>query len=132
MSTTIEITFTGPLFDGRAEQIIDSIIDDMTVEVANEASATVHRLLNERIQHPTPYYETQIARQDPRPGTSIVTDRGVIYGPWLEGTSPRNRTTRFRGYHAFSEATDQIDDRAPQLLAAVLSRRLPDLGGGSA
>ena len=31
----------------------------------------------------------------------IISDGGVVYGPWLEGVSSRNNSTRFKGYAQF-------------------------------
>jgi hypothetical protein len=41
------------------------------------------------LQHPTGYYQSKITVE--RAGTGYrVTDQGVVYGPWLEGTGSRN------------------------------------------
>jgi len=33
----------------------------------------------------------------------------VVYGGWLEGISSRNKTTRFKGYHAFRVMKEQLN-----------------------
>ena len=33
----------------------------------------------------------------------------VIYASWIEGTSRRNRTTKFKGYRMFQNARKQLD-----------------------
>jgi hypothetical protein len=90
---------SGDMFDRCAVEIRD--------ELAAFALADVHRILDSRIQHPTPYYETQVT-SDVHGDERWVHDRGVVYGPWLEGTSRRNRRTRFKGYHAFTMAADMV------------------------
>lgn len=46
----------------------------------------------------------------------LVHADNVIYGSWLEGTSSRNQTTRFKGYHLFRRATQEVGRRLPQIL----------------
>ena len=35
----------------------------------------------------------------------------AVYGPWLEGTSSRNQTTRFKGYAAFRRTAQFMEER---------------------
>jgi hypothetical protein len=54
----------------------------------------------------------------------------VVYGPWLEGTSERNRSTRFKGYRLWRKTAQRLQDDAPKIAEA----KLPDLAnrlGGS-
>ena len=58
----------------------------------------------------------------------VVHDRGIIYGPWLEGVSHRNQTTRFKGYSSFRRATQEMQrHRAPQLAQQVVDRYVAEL-----
>jgi hypothetical protein len=61
--------------------------------------------------------------------TTAVTDSGVIYGPWLEGTGSRNRTTRFKGYATFRKAAQELDRRAFRIAAAMLDRYVRRMNG---
>lgn len=102
----------GPLFEGNAPAVIGLYLDDVKRQVVGQVVADVHYVLDRRIQHPTPYYETQIvAVQTGHDWT--VNDRGVIYGPWLEGVSSRNTATRFKGYHAFRESFQESQHYIP-------------------
>jgi hypothetical protein len=38
-------------------------------------------------------------------------DQGKIYGPWLEGTSTRNQTTKFKGYFQFRKTRDWMQEQ---------------------
>lgn len=38
-----------------------------------------------------------------------IHDSGVVYGPWLEGTSSRNKTTRFKGYSSFRKVKQWLE-----------------------
>lgn len=119
----VEINLSGPLFDGSHDEAVRNFIDDAKYEVGTQALANVHQILDQRIKHPTPYYETQIIIQ--RLGENVIVhDRDIIYGPWLEGTSRRNTTTRFKGYAAFRNATQQVESQVDELVNYVLSRHI--------
>lgn len=45
----------------------------------------------------------------------IIHDGGVVYGPWLEGTSGRNQTTRFKGYRSFRQTAQYMQGLVPAL-----------------
>lgn len=133
----IEVSITGRLFRsaqrrGVMAEFIRTAVDDVTAQVY----ADVMGNLNRSIRHPTPYYETQITTTRRSTGgaaqaSSIrrVHDRGIVYGPWLEGTSERNRTTRFKGYASFRRARQSVQDRVPQLVDRALRRCIAGLGG---
>lgn len=60
----------------------------------------------------------------------ILTDGGVVYGPWLEGTSRRNQTTRFKGYGVFRKTRTWIEKHvAPKVLDDVARKAAAELGG---
>jgi hypothetical protein len=126
----VEVDVSGPLFDGRAAAAVAAFAEDAKREVQQQVYAEVMTNLNASIKKPTPYYETQIAMSQGE-GDYTVHDRGVIYGPWLEGTSERNRTTRFKGYASFRRAAQSIQGKVPQLVQAALARAIQRLGGGT-
>lgn len=123
MAGDIDVKLSGPLFDGRARRIMTDLEQDMQTAVAQDAISTVHQLLDRSIRNPTPYYETQIVMQRFIDRTE-VHDRGIVYGPWLEGTSSRNWTTRFKGYASFRRAAQQVDERVPRTVASALRRAI--------
>lgn len=106
---TIDVDVSGPLFRDDFFLRMDEGIEDLVYQTSSQALAEVHEILNQDIRNPTPYYETQVTQQPLGPLTRIVHDRGIVYGPWLEGVSERNRTTRFKGYFAFRRATQRIE-----------------------
>jgi hypothetical protein len=137
---TINVIVSGPMFGGTfaAEQplfghplapIIGEFLREAERRVAEQGLAEVHQLLDRYIKHPTPYYETQIMVQQLQGGGAIVHDRGIIYGPWLEGISRRNQTTRFKGYASFRKGTQALRARVPALIQYTLNHYLPRMGG---
>lgn len=123
---TVEVTLTGPLLDGRAGPIIAAMGRDMQEQIAAQGYADVMANLNASIRNPTPYYETQIVIQD-RADDLVVHDRGVVYGPWLEGVGSRNAATRFKGYASFRRAYQELERKAPVLAERVLGLYLARL-----
>jgi len=115
------VTITGPFFDERNADIRRQMEDEALNRVGGQGLADVMTNLETSIRHPTPYYETQITSE--RNGdTQVVNDRGVIYGPWLEGTGSRNETTRFKGYASFRRAAQQLEGETGRILVPIVDR----------
>lgn len=123
MSRNVDVTLTGPIFTDLVYINLKSFSEDVRDAVGDQALANVHTILNRRIKHPTPYYETQL-RTTLVADSIVVNDSGVIYGGWLEGTSRRNQATRFKGYHAFRNATQQTTGQIDRLIQPSLRRFL--------
>lgn len=132
----ISVSLHGPVAEGYSDTIIDDYVDDMVWEVGAQGLANVNTVLNTSIQNPTPYYETQTTLNwgvfAGAGANVIVHDRGIIYGPWLEGIGSRNfPKTSFRGYHAFEKGAIALNDgQALRVAEAVLTRYMPKLRGG--
>jgi len=97
-------------------------LHDAVQTVTSQLKADWMTNLDRSIRNPTPYYETQITIQRLSPTVMRVHDRDVIYGPWLEGTSTRNRTTRFRGYASLRRARQSTVAKIPDLVRAARAR----------
>lgn len=123
----VDVTFNGPLFSGQFPAVMEDILMQSQEEVGNAVLERVQYHLDVQIKHPTPYYETQIIQQ--RVGQyEVVHDRGIIYGPWLEGTSARNARSHFKGYASFRKAKDEVIQQIPDIVNAVIRRNLGRLG----
>jgi hypothetical protein len=56
-----------------------------------------------------------------------IDDSGVVYGPWLEGISSRNSTTRFKGYFQFrltSQFLNLISEKVGNNLKKMYVRKM--------
>lgn len=51
-----------------------------------------------------------------------ISDGGVLYGPWLEGISSRNATTRFKGYFSFRKTSQWLNKEAPGVMRRNIER----------
>jgi len=107
------VNFRGPLFDGSAEWMLTHGIEQARLEFAQQAQDAVE-LEGLQFKNPTGRFmslvhivnEAFISRI--RPGI-------LPYVRWLEGTSRRNQTTRFKGYHLFRNARTRVESRAVQV-----------------
>jgi hypothetical protein len=108
-----EVRMTGPLFDGSAARTVDLICDDVEDQIGQTVFDAVRQRLRTVLVNPTGYYESrvQVNRQT---DSLVISDSGVVYGPWLEGTGSRNGRSRFKGYATFRKVSQQIASEAVQ------------------
>lgn len=117
------IDLTGPLFDGKLPEDIAEAIADAGIMVAEEAVDQIRNRLDINLQNPTGYYRSNID-WFPRGESFVVSDSGVVYGPWLEGVSRRNASSSFKGYEIFRRVRRDLDTVAHDIAQEVISARL--------
>jgi hypothetical protein len=112
----------GPMFSGRTAAALGTYADQVGYRVATYAEDQVRQRLGQVLQHPTGYYQSRITVE--RSGTGyLVSDGGVVYGPWLEGVGSRNYpVTVFRGYQTFRRTKALVDRKAAGIAAELLAR----------
>lgn len=117
-----KVTARGPVFDGWAERANREYTGAAVQRVAREGKNDVLARLGQVIRHPTPYYETRIRTDRVTAERWLINDgpHTFIYGPWLEGTGSRNRTTRFKGYFTFRIIREKLRAKAHQVAEAEL------------
>ena len=59
----------------------------------------------------------------------IIHDSKVEYGPWIEGTSSRNKTTRFKGYQMFKRARQKLQRIKGDVVKRQVAKAVRRLGG---
>lgn len=117
----ISVSDSGPLFDGRAEKAVADACDDSAKTIATLGASMVRTQLNAVLRTQTPVYRLRNVAQPDAPGWKIW-DQRMVYGPWLEGTGSRNRTTRFKGYHTYRIMVQKINARAQMIGQSVIAR----------
>jgi hypothetical protein len=119
MSAGVTVDKRGPIFDGRVEKAIAEARTTSEKRVATLGASMVRTRLGGVLRHQTPYYRLRVTALPDAPGWKI-TDQGVIYGHWLEGTGSRNApVTRFKGYHTFRIVTGELQGRAAIIVDGV-------------
>lgn len=126
----IRITVAGPFFSTTRRRIaLHRMIKDIAKDVTAYAERTVHQYNRTSFKHPTHGeggYDSRVHSEN-RDDGGHVTDGGVVYGPWLEGTSDRNKTTRFKGYAMFRRATQTTDREVRRLAKPHVERFIREL-----
>jgi hypothetical protein len=123
-------SFSGPLFDGRAEAEIREGVAAARHAIAKRGAELAAASFNTSIRDNRGRFISSItiteeSRTYSSGGThtyelhvdvprdcEVVTTEQAAYGPWLEGTGSRNETTRFKGYHGFRMAAQELDRMA--------------------
>jgi len=124
------VNIHGSFLTGNPLPAIDDFITDATWAVGGQGLADWHHKLDQRLQNPTPYYETQLMLERQTPDRVVAHDRGMVYGPWLEGTGSRNRTTKFKGYKSVRETRQELGRKVPTIVQPYMEQLMRRLGGG--
>jgi hypothetical protein len=95
--TRIGVDTSGPLFDNLAQDIVRDWLDETKREVADMGVRELDAIIMDKSGRGTGHYQSMITTRVVRYNDVLITDP-VIYGPWLEGVSRRNESTRFKGY----------------------------------
>lgn len=102
---------SGPMFDGRAERALQDFIRDFAEGYADDVNAELQNRFRQSFKHSTGRYESQVRTRRLGRGVSGVTSNSP-YGAWLEGASPRNRKSTFKGYRSFGLTAAKMERRA--------------------
>ena len=119
MASGGDLTMTGPMFDGQAVAAVEDFATHVAEEVGHQGLQIVQKFLHGSLQHPTGHYMGAL-KVDKLGEDAIVTDGGIVYGPWLEGTSSRNNSTKFAGYASFRKAAQQLESKVEPIGEAAL------------
>lgn len=124
-----DITMTGPLYDGTAADAVTDFLDATTRDLADLGLNEVQSRLRSVLKDPTGHYMSKVTTDRASTDRVEITDNGVIYGPWLEGTSSRNKTTRFKGYSTFRRTVQWLEGQVDNVAGTHLGRAMPRMGG---
>lgn len=134
MDVKIKVDNTGPLFTARAGNQLRDLLEGSIRELVQEGETFLNNTLKPR---PSGVY---LSFEQAQPGqastgnyrrnlstqinslNAVISDGGVVYGPWLEGVSSRNATTRFKGYSAFRRAGFHIQKKSKRIAEKYVKR----------
>jgi hypothetical protein len=125
---TIDSELSGPLFDGEADKALDDYARAIERHIADYGVAQIRHHLDVVVRHPTGHYRDHVKDRAVAAGYQIHDSR-VVYGPWLEGISERNRSTRFKGYATFRLMTGHLNRSAVYLAESIIDPYLERMGG---
>jgi hypothetical protein len=134
MATT-KVTLTGPLFNGQAAVAARDFTRALSAEIA-EIAQTWIKLDTARMDK-SGRGGTGAAAGGVKisgEGANWVVSGGIREGeyswPWLEGTSRRNQSTDFRGYHTFRRTRARMRKQVTPYAQTELAKFIERMGGG--
>ena len=142
MTVNIKVQMKGPIFERQNRSLPRKTVEKLGARVVEEGDLHLARMLR---PHPSGVYLsiTEAGKGKASTGNyrrrintrtrglhGKISDGGTEYGPWLEGTSRRNQSTRFKGYHSFRKTTQWMNKvRVPQLLQKIFNDITKKLNG---
>lgn len=115
----IDVSSSGPVFDGRAEAAAQDFSHELGTQVAEKGVEDVRFQFGQVVQHPTGRYSNSLHAVH-YGSLHKVTDGDMVYGPWLAGEGSRNARSRFKGYQHWRRATQQLDREIPKIANDLL------------
>ena len=121
----------GPIADGTARAAVEAWADDVAQEGGQFAYEELSGFVMNKTGRSHGGFRSELRLNVNGPIARIpgpmVT--GVTWSPWLEGTSQRNSSTGFKGYHLFRKTRRELDGKITEIGEQVLARYLPQMGG---
>jgi len=131
INVTVNTSQSGPVFDGRATAAMFRWLDKAKKDVAERGvDVLMERALKmDKTGRSTGHYAGTFRTRMTTYNDQIVDDGGIVYGPWLEGESKRNSSTRFKGYHQFRRTRAQLRKEAKDIAQGSLDQFIVQMGG---
>lgn len=121
--------FRGPFFQTNPVHIVQDHLDQMRVVVADLAETRVrtHLSTHQRIQ--TGFNVSHVQVRNISSSLTQVQQTNAVYGPWIEGTGSRNKTTRFKGYWTFRTIGTEMRGKVGTIIAPMVREMVAELNG---
>lgn len=131
--TTSSIRVSGPLWDGEASAAVAEWIRVTKKDVADRGKEEIVLRYNQmdRSGRATGAHAGSISVRAQGADQVVQGDStsGAIWWPWLEGTSHRNTTTGFGGYHVFRKTRLKMRKTYVALAQEELEKFIGRMGG---
>lgn len=128
LKVNVSVSVSGALADGTAHDAVRDWIDEAKKETADFAVRQLKAVGMDKTGRATGHYQSEIRTTLLTYNDLLISDP-VIYGPWLEGTSERNQSTRFKGYRLWRQAKQAAQREAPQIAERLLPKYIERIGG---
>ena len=116
----VKVRVRGPVLNGQAPPVIKAALKGAIGDLVAEGESRVKLQLFPGHGLVTGHYRRSIHGEVTASLNGRIHDSKVVYGPWLEGVSSRNQTTRFKGFSAFRNAKQQLG----RIAKGVLQKRV--------
>lgn len=136
MTVGFSVKVSGPIFqpglNGKVEASLNEAINEIMLRSEAEATQMAQPAPG-GLFHPREYaaahhyfqtgnYSRSINGRMVASLHGVVSDSNAVYGPWLEGVSSRNQTTRFKGYAIFRKTAQKIGKIAGDVLGKHIGK----------
>jgi hypothetical protein len=128
----VQADVTGPLAGGTADRALQDWAKATAKALGDEGVKILRAWPMNKTGRAHGAFENALNAVEEAPGMVRIKGpmiTGVVWSPWLEGTSKRNRSTKFGGYHLFAGTRQQLDERAPEIGQRELDKVMPRIGG---
>jgi len=127
------ITVSGPLWDGEASAAVTAWLDDTKRELAASGQELLRAFPMDKSGRATGAHVSSITTltQSSAELVQAKSTKGKVWWPWLEGTSHRNATTRWKGYGAVRKTRLKMRREANKVAQARLDAYIGRMGGGA-
>jgi hypothetical protein len=140
---TVRVDLSGPIPDGAAPHIVNDFSEKATLRLAETAQDWIKVDANamdksgrggtgRAAEGVTLSSRTSVAFGVGGSVTRVVFGemiKGQVWWPWLEGTSKRNRSTHFTGYHTFRKNRAKLEDHLQEIIRPLVDDMVRQLGG---
>jgi len=126
------VRVSGPLWDGQAAAAVTRWLEVTRKSVADDGRDMLAAFPMDKTGRARGGFEARVHRVtrgeiEAIPGPQ---ETGVVWSPWLEGTTRRNATTRFKGYGLFRKTRLKLARDWRATAQAELDKYIGDMGGG--
>jgi len=121
--------FRGPFFTTDPTRIVQTHLEQMRLVVADTAEVGVRTHLSQHQRVQTGFNVGHVKNSNISADVTQVKNTNAVYGPWIEGTGSRNKTTRFKGYRTFRIIGQEMRQRTPSLIAPHVKHMVSELNG---
>lgn len=129
LSVTAHVRPLGPLADGSAPQIVHAWADSVKKDIAAEGVNRLKSFAMDKSGRATGRYQSELQTSNLAYNDIRISDP-LVYSPWLEGTSNRNQSTRFKGYRLWRKTAQLLEDDAGKIAERRMPELVQKLGGG--
>jgi len=129
----LEVETKGPFFTGDYQRELHSFLDEAKAEVAQLGVNRIQQRIGARAKDPSGGYAGSVITDVVQPFNDQqihLRYPAVTYGPWIEGTSTRNASTRFKGYRIFRQARSWLRKQATPIFQEKIDQFVARMNGG--
>jgi len=132
----MDVEMRGAWFRNRHDPVVREFNEKAKTLVTKHGQDEVQQRIRKqatRSKRSTGAFAKAVVVKDFAKGRTVIAEYPqVLYGPWLEGTSTRNESTRFKGYRAFKLTRGRLRKNVGDLVQDLFREAVAKLNAGGA